>query len=127
MASSPGPVFDSEASYGAAHEAASPQSPSPSGPQHLDLQVDMEIEPSSPILPALPAGTAARHIINFEFSSDPLGKGHLSPGNSAVTHRLIAFPNRKRGPPESRGQGQEPRTKEATQGLLIPRPPPGAF
>jgi hypothetical protein len=72
-------------------------------------------EPSSPLPSTLNLPTGSRSWARptaFEFSSDPLGEGHLSQEKfSATTHRP-PFLNRKRTDPPARDQGQEPRTKE---------------
>ena len=110
MASSPGLTTDSGAS-----EAPPLAIPSSSPPLGLGLDTDMEVEatspsPTLPTLSNLPAGLDTQHrAFDFEFSSDPLGRGHLSTAQLPALGQSRTGPIRKRGaPPEQEYQG--PRT-----------------
>src|SRR5882672_4835564 len=113
MASSPDPFIDPDPPF---QGTSSPPFPPTIQPPDHTIDTEMEVKPSSslPPLSNIPTGPATRPrvIHTFDFSSDPLGEGHLSfQDHTASGRRQAAFLNRKRGPP-ARDQGQEPRTKE---------------
>jgi hypothetical protein len=112
MASSPDPFIDPDPPFEGT--SSPPLPPTTLPPNHLiDTEMEVELSSSLPPLPNIPTGPATRPraIHTFDFSSDPLGEGHLSFRDCAASGRRPASFVRKRGPP-ARDQGQEPRTKE---------------